>query len=212
MMDIYGSILSPYVARVALAARFKGLKHAVVMPKDGLKSPAFLKLNPLGKMPTLKDGKTVVYESQVILEYMEAKSRKRRLLPANAKAAASARLIAAVFGEYVQAPILALFRQRDPATRNQSVVDAKLAEIAKGLDVAESLIGKPFAAGKFSLADCYALPAVFYLNALLPQFGVTEPLGNRPKLKAYVAKLEKDKLTRGLLHEMTEELKTFRAR
>jgi glutathione S-transferase len=210
-MEIYGSILSPYVCRVALAARFKGIKHTLSMPKDGIKSPAFLKMNPLGKMPTMKDGPLVLFESGVIVEYLEAKSKARRLVPAAAKAAAKARLIAALFAEYVQGPTLALFRQRDPATRDQALVDAKLAEIAKALDTVEAQMGKPFAAGKFSIADCYAVPALFFLNAVLPQFGVADPLGGRPRLAAYAAKLQKDKLTRGALAEMGEALKSFRA-
>ena len=85
-------------------------------------------------------------------------------------------------------------------------------EIAKGLDVAESLIGKPYAAGKFSLADCYAAPALFFLNAFLPRFGLMNALGDRPKLTAYWARLQKDKLTKTVIQEMGEALKAFAAR
>ena len=212
IMDIYGIILSPYVARCILAARFKGIKHALLMPKDGIKSPAYLKMNPLGKMPVMKDGKLVLYESNVVTEYINAKSKKKPLLPAAPKAAAAVRLTVAIFAEYVQPPVLALIKQINPATRDQGLVDAKLMEIAKGLDVAESVIGKPFAAGKFSLADCYAVPALFFLNAFLPRFGVKNPLGDRPKLSAYWAKLQKEKLTRTVLAEMGEGLKAMAAR
>ena len=99
----------------------------------------------------------------------------------------------------------------NPATRDQALVDAKLIEIAKGLDVAEKMIGKPYAAGKVSLADCYALPALFFVHALLPAFGVSSPLSGRPKLSAYWAKLQKDKLTGTVLKEMEQGLKAFRA-
>ena len=92
IMDIYGSILSPFVARCILAARFKGIKHTFSMPKDGIKSPAFLKLNPLGKMPAMKDGKLTLFESSVIAEYINGKSKKKPLVPSAAKAAAKVRL------------------------------------------------------------------------------------------------------------------------
>ncbi|MBL8643625.1 MAG: glutathione S-transferase N-terminal domain-containing protein, partial [Rhodospirillaceae bacterium] len=115
-MDVYGGILSPYVARVVLTARHKGIKHKLKMPEGGLKSPAYLALNPLGKMPALKDGATVLYESAVIVDYLDAKFKKKRIVPAAAKDAAKARLLATVFAEYVQAPTMVLLRQRNPAT------------------------------------------------------------------------------------------------
>ncbi len=210
-MDIYGAILSPYVARVALAARFKGIKHKLVMPKDGTKSPAFLKLNPFGKMPVMKDGATVVYESAVILEYLEAKYKKKRIVPAAAKAGAQARLIGAVFAEYVQGAVFALWQQADPAKRDQTIVDAKMADLNTALDALEKLIAaKPYAAGnKFTIADCYAVPALFFLTALVPRFGVADPLGGRKKLAKYLAKAKKDKLLGGVLSEMDTGLKQW---
>jgi glutathione S-transferase len=211
-MDVYGGILSPYVARVVLTARHKGIKHKLSMPDGGLKSPAFLKMNPLGKIPTIKDGATILYESSVIVDYLDAKYKKNRIVPAKAADGARARLLAAVFAEYVQAPTLALFRQRDPAKRDQAVVDGKLAEIAKGLAVAESLMsGKTWAAGaKLTIADVYAVPCLFFLNALLPGFGVADPVGGRKKLAKYAAAVKKNKLTGGVLSEMGEAMKNFR--
>jgi glutathione S-transferase len=211
-MDIYGMILSPYAARVVLTARHKGIKHKLKMPEGGLKTPEFFALNPLGKIPTIKDGSTVLYESGVIVDYLDAKYKKKRIIPASAKDAAKARLIAMVFAEYVQAPVLTLFRQTNPATRDQKVVEEKLAEVNRGLDVVEKLLsGKSWAAGaKFTIADAYAVPAWFFVNSFLPQFGVASPAGGRKKLTKYVAKLAKDKLTGGVLNEMAEGLKNFR--
>lgn len=211
-MDIYGGILSPFVARVALTARHKGLKHKLKMPEGGLKTSSFLALNPLGKMPALKDGATVLFESSVIVQYLDAKYKNKRVIPANAKDAAKANLIATICGEYIQAPTLSLTRQRDPATRDQKVIEEKLAEINRGLDVLEKLLsGKTWAAGaKFSVADVYAVPCYFFVGAILPSFGVTDPIGKRKKLRKYVAKISKDKLTATVLAEMGEALKSFR--
>ncbi|MDX2143053.1 MAG: glutathione S-transferase family protein [Rhodospirillaceae bacterium] len=211
-MEVYGGILSPYVARVILTARHKGVKHKLTMPPGGLKTPEYLALNPLGKIPTIKDGSTVLYESSVIVDYLDAKYKKKRIVPASAKDAARARLIATVFAEYVQAPTLALFRQRDPATRDQKVVEEKLAEIGRGLDVIEKLLsGKTWAAGaKFTIADVYAVPCWFFVQAMLPQFGVAAPAGGRKKLAKYIAKIQKDKLTATIMNEMGEAMKSFR--
>ena len=208
-MDIYGVVYSPFMARVVLAARYKGIKHKISMPKDGTKTPKFLKMNPLGKVPTLRDGKTIVFESGVIIDYLDAKHKKKPLMPKKAKDVAQTRLIAAIFAEYVQAGAFALWPQADPTKRDQAVVKAALENVKKALDTAEKLIAaKPFAAGaKFSVADCYAVPALFFLHFLLPQFGVTAPLDGRKKLTKYWAKVQKDKLTREILGEMDAGLK-----
>lgn len=211
-MDVYGGILSPYVARVIMTARHKGIKHKLIMPEGGLKAPQFLAMNPLGKIPTIKDGATVLFESSVIVDYLEAKYKKNRIVPAKASDGAKARLLAAVFAEYIQTPTLALFRQRDPKTRDQKIVDGKIAEVTKGLDVAEKLLsGKKFAAGaKLTIADIYAVPCLFFLYALLPAFGVNDPIGGRKKLAKYAAGMKKDKLASGILAEMAEGMKSFR--
>ena len=213
-MDIFGVMYSPFTARVVLAARHKGIKHKLSMPKDGTKTPAYLKLNPLGKAPVMKDGATVLFESGVIVEYLDAKYKKKRIVPTNPKAMAQARLIAALFAEYVQPHIFALWGQADPAKRDQALVDGKLAEINKGLDIIEGrLKAAPYAAGdKFTIADCYAVPVLFWLDALLTPVGVADPLGGRKKLKKYAAKVRKDKLIGGVLAEMAEGLKQMQNR
>lgn len=206
-MDIYALGFSPFAARVILAARFKGFKYKLSFPKDGTKTASFLKLNPLGKAPVLKDGSVVLFESSVIVEYLEAKSKKNRLVPSAAKAAAQTRLIGAMFGDYLQPSIMGLWGQLDPAKRDQRVVDAKLAEISKYLDIIEKMIpGKSYIAGaKPTIADCYAAPALFFLNRFLPLV-VTEPLGGRKKLIKYMAKAKKDKVLGKTLAEMDATL------
>jgi glutathione S-transferase len=211
-MDVYGGILSPYVARVVLTARHKGIKYKLKMPEGGLKSAAYLAMNPLGKMPTIKDGGATLYESSVIVDYLDAKYKKKRVIPASAKDAAKARLLATVFAEYVQVPTMALLRQRNPATRDQKVIEEKLAEIGRALDVVEKLLsGKTWAAGaKFSVADIYAVPCWFFVMTLVPQFGQPDVIGGRKKLGKYIAKITKDKMTSALLAEMGEAMKNFR--
>lgn len=206
-MDIYGLAFSPFAARTILAARFKGLKYKLTMPKDGLKSASYLKMNPLGKAPVLKDGSVVLFESSVIVEYLEAKSKKNRLVPSSAKAAAQVRLIGAMFGDYLQPAIMGLWGQLDPSNRDQSVVSAKLADIAKYLDIIEKMIpGKSYLAGtKPTLADVYGAPALFFLHRFLPLFGA-DPLGGRKKLGKYMAKAKKDKILGTTLTEMDTAL------
>ena len=79
-MKLYGSIISPYVARVVYAARMKGLDLEAEMPANGIKSPEYLQINPLGKMPTLDIGNQAIAESMVILDYLDDAYPQKPLL------------------------------------------------------------------------------------------------------------------------------------
>ena len=75
-LDFYFISGSPFAWRVHLALEYKGIPYRANLLKasDGeLKSPDFLQLNPRGRVPVLRDGKTIVYESVAILAYLEAK-------------------------------------------------------------------------------------------------------------------------------------------
>ena len=210
-MDVYGVIFSPFCARVALAARFKGIKIKLApTPGGGYKTAEYLKINPLGKVPALKDGKFYVYESAVIVEYLEAKSKKKPVVPKKAKDAAVARMIAAVCGDYVQGAVGKLFAHMGP-NPDKTALAAVFAEIDKQLDIAEQVISaKPFAAGaKFTIADVHALPTLGFASLFLPTFGVTKPLGARKKLNSYMAKAKKHKIMGGLLKDMEESFKAW---
>ncbi len=74
--DLYWISGSPNAWRVMLALEFKGLayeSHRLDSGKREHKTPEFIALNPRGKVPVLKDGKFVIYESIAILAYLESK-------------------------------------------------------------------------------------------------------------------------------------------
>ncbi|MDG2320777.1 MAG: glutathione S-transferase family protein [Rhodospirillaceae bacterium] len=211
-MKIYGAILSPYVCRVLLALRHKGIKHEVIMPEGGMKTPEYLAMNPLGKMPTMKDGATTLPESSVIVEYIDTKYPKKAIIPASAKTAAQARLIATISALYVQDNVTALFPQRDPKTRDKALVKAKIADLEKGLDALSHYLDDkgPWAMGKrFTIADCYALPALFFLQLVMPGFGNKDPLAKHKKVKKYWNALKRAPLGKQALKEMKVMAKQF---
>lgn len=212
-ITIYGAALSPFVARVMLACSFKGIDYTLEMPKDGIKSPDFLKLNPFGKIPTIKDGKDVVYESAVIVDYIDAKYKKKKLVPAAAKAGAGARLIATIAAEYVQPGGLSIFRVIRAKSGDQAAIDAAKADVQKGLDVLEGLMsGKKFAAGGSpTIADCFVVPALFFATEVGALAGVTDALGSRSKLKAYWNNIRKNKTVAKLIEAMSNRLKQILA-
>lgn len=211
-MKVYGAILSPYVCRVLLALRYKGVKHDVLMPAGGMKTPEYLAINPMAKMPAIKDGATVLPESSVIVEYIDAKYPKKAIIPGTAKAAANARLIATVSDLYIQAAVSGLFSQRDPKTRNKAAVKASLADLQKGLSVLDGYLvpGGPWAMGKrFTIADCYAFPALFFVTLMTPFFGVKDAFADHKNVKKYWNAMKRDALTKQALKEMKAMAKQF---
>ena len=70
-MKIYGVNLSPFVRKVLSVCSIKGLEyeHESVMP--GTRTPEYLKISPLGKVPALEDGELAISDSSVICEYLE---------------------------------------------------------------------------------------------------------------------------------------------
>jgi glutathione S-transferase len=177
-MQLYGGLASPYVARVVLFARLKGLDLAPQMPEGGLKTPAFLALNPIGKMPTLVDGDAAIIESEVICEYLEDLHPGTGGLPGDAQARARARTLTRIGDLYLSPHVNALFRQMNPATRDAAAVEAAAKGLQAGLGYLEHfLTADPFAAGpQPSLADCALLPNLVVLRATsLPVTGMADP-------------------------------------
>ena len=75
-LELYWGSGSPFAWRVMLTLEVKRLPYEsklLEFSKEDHKSPAYLKLNPRGKVPTLKDGGFVLYESLAIMAYLDRK-------------------------------------------------------------------------------------------------------------------------------------------
>jgi glutathione S-transferase len=76
VIELYWGSGSPFAWRVMLMLEVKRLPYdskLLEFSKDEHKAPAYLKLNPRGKVPTLKDGHYVLYESLAIMSYLDRK-------------------------------------------------------------------------------------------------------------------------------------------
>ena len=75
-IDVYWGSGSPYSWRVLLALEYKGLQynsHVLQFSKQEHKSPQMLALNWRGRVPVLKDGDYVCFESLAVLYYLDLK-------------------------------------------------------------------------------------------------------------------------------------------
>ena len=72
-MKIYGFPLSPFVRKVVVAAREKGLDYELIPANPSEPSEEFLKVSPFSKIPALSDGDFCLADSTAIVTYLDAK-------------------------------------------------------------------------------------------------------------------------------------------
>ncbi|MGB3335960.1 MAG: glutathione S-transferase family protein [Devosia sp.] len=174
----------PFVQRAVIALKEKNVTFEVVYIDLANKPDWFLAISPLGKVPVLKverDGHepAIVFESAVILEYLEETATGARLHPEDALERAQHRSWIE-FGSQLLGDLWKLSAAKD---------DAELATARQGLvsklERLESVVTGPFFAGEqFSLVDAVFAPAFRQLDALetVASIGVTAAL---PKVSAW---------------------------
>jgi glutathione S-transferase len=88
MLKLHYHPLSTFARRVRIALIEKSIKAELVevdMVARAHKSPAYLSLNPYGRVPTLEEDGFVLYESTAILQYLEETHPTPPLVPADAR-------------------------------------------------------------------------------------------------------------------------------
>jgi glutathione S-transferase len=191
-MKLYTVPLSNFGNKSVIAMYEKGLPVEMTPPPgEGTKSVEYRAINPLGKIPCLEIDGTVVAESEVINEFLEDNFPSPPLLPKDAAARARVRFFTRLHDLYLDPPLRFLFGQVDPKTRSPKEIKAKLEEVQATLDLLESRIGTPWAAGEaFTLADCALPPTIWYVEKMLPMFGIREPFAERPKIHSWFRRAE----------------------
>ena len=175
--------LCPYVQRAAIVLGEKGVPFERVDIDLANKPDWFLAISPLGKVPLLKVGDEVLFESTVIAEYLD-ETEAPQLHPADPLTKARHRAWME-FGSAILGDVWALETTPDPA-----VFDAKVALVREKFTRVEAVLGEgPFFAGDaFSLVDAVFAPIfrIFEGFDAVRDLGVFEGL---PKVSAWRAAL-----------------------
>ena len=142
---------------------------------DATERAALLRLWPIGKFPVLRDdarGQTVP-ESSIIIEYLDTHYPGRtRFVPENPELALQARLRDRFYDLYVHLPMQKIMgdRLRAADKRDPHGVEEARAQLKTSYQMIErQMAAGPWAIGDaFSIADCAALPPLFYANMVEP--------------------------------------------
>ena len=89
-MKVYGFPLSPFVRKVLVALKEKGLDAELVPSNPQQPDEEFAAVSPFHKIPAFRDGDFSVADSTAIVTYLEAKYPEPALLPAAPEARARA--------------------------------------------------------------------------------------------------------------------------
>jgi glutathione S-transferase/RNA polymerase-associated protein len=121
MLTLWEHPLSPYAQKVKIALYEKGIPFTAKTPNlFGGTEPEFLESSPRREVPTLIDGDFKIFDSTVILEYIEDRWPDPPLLPASPADRARVRMLEDQCDTYVEAINWGLAEIRSSAARPES--------------------------------------------------------------------------------------------
>lgn len=208
---------SPYSSRCRMVIYAKGLKNIEVFePPGGVYSDAYNAFHPFVKIPLFDlndDASDVLLESDVICEYLDDMDDAVFLKPDDPLLVARMRLLARIADLYVMAPMMTLFKQLDPKTRDTETTGRELSAMMVGYDKLEHFLsGDAYAVGEsLSLADCTLVPTMVLTLDFLPRFDVPSPLETRPRVKTYWEGISGDPVAARVINEIRDKLAEYRA-
>ena len=108
MITLYEHPVSPYAQKVKIALREKGVTFDLVTPAGfgagaGSGPGVFTRASPRGEVPALIDAETSIFDSTIILEYIEERWPTPPLLPQSARERARVRMIEDVMDTHFEA-------------------------------------------------------------------------------------------------------------
>jgi len=164
MIELHGLTLSNYYNKAKLALLEKGVPFTEVKLLTGSKDDAVLACTPLGKVPFLRDeeGRTLC-ESQVIVDYLEARFPTPPLVPADPMAAAKVRELCTFMELYLELVARDLYAQAFfGGTVSEGTKERVKARLQKNIPALQRLLKMaPYAAGSsFTMADLAAFSAL----------------------------------------------------
>jgi len=192
-MKLIGSIGSPYVRKVRIVMAEKKLDYQFVLEDVWATDTTITDANPLGKVPCLiMDGGEALFDSRVIVEYLDTLSPVGKLIPSSGRERAEVKTWEALADGLLDASILARLEatwpgrkdsERSPAwiARQMGKIDDSLIAMDRALAERSNCVGI-----HLSLADIAVGAALGYLDFRFPNIALR---GRHPNLGALYERL-----------------------
>ena len=190
MLKLIGATTSPYVRKVRIVMAEKKLDYAFVQENVWAADTTISQANPLGKVPCLiMEAGEALFDSRVIVEYLDILSPVGRLIPASGRERAEVKTWEALADGLLDAAILARLEAtwagRTEAQRSQVWIDRQLGKVHDSLKAMSTGLGdKPFCSGiHLTLSDIAVGSALGYLDFRFPEIDWRDTHPNLAKLQ-----------------------------
>ena len=175
-MKLIGSTASPYVRKVRVVMAEKKLDYRFQEENVWSEETAISTANPLGKVPCLvMEGGEAVFDSRVIVEYLDTLSPVGKLIPGTGRERAEVKTWEALADGVLDAGVLARLEAtwagRQDGERSQAWMARQLGKVRAGLQAMSQGLGdKPFCSGiHLSLSDIAVGCALGWLEFRFPE-------------------------------------------
>ncbi|HJS77234.1 MAG TPA: glutathione S-transferase N-terminal domain-containing protein [Burkholderiales bacterium] len=191
-MKLLASLASPYTRKVRIVLAEKKIDCDMELVDVAPVDNPVNRHNPLGKIPTLLlDDGTALYDSRVIVEFLDGKSPISRLIPDDLRDRVAVRRLEALADGVLDAGLLVRYESLRPENeRSQAWTDKQLARMKRGMaQMASEVAERPWCHGeRYSLADIALGCCLGWLDFRKP--GGVDWLAEYPGLAKHYQKLK----------------------
>ena len=137
-MILYSAPPSPFGRKIKIALSCLGLTSEVTIEPTNTMDPAdnLRSINPLGKIPTLVANDMVIFDSRVILEYLDSEAGGGKIIPKSNDERFKVLSLAALADGIIDAAILIVYeaRLRPAGMQVESFIEYQREKIIRGLE------------------------------------------------------------------------------
>ncbi len=198
VMALFSGDLDPYSHRVRIVLAEKGINVDIISVELDKKPEDLIDLNPYGSVPTLVDRDLVLYNSHVIMEYLDERFPHPPLMPVDPVSRARNRLMFYRIERdlYANVDYIMHGTEKQGAKARKELRDSLLS-------ISPIFAQKPFfLSDEFSLVDCAMAPLLWRL----PIFGIDLPKQAAPLID-YADRLFRREYFRASLTESERDLR-----
>lgn len=200
VISLYSDPLDPYSHQVRIVLAEKGVTVDIINVDFNNKCEDLYDLNPYGTLPTLVDRDLILYESRIILEYLDERFPHPPLMPVYPVARAETRRMIFRIEQdwYSKMKIILNSKDTEANQARKEIVDTLL-------NIAPVFANKLyFLSDEFSLMDCWLAPLLWRLDSLQIEL----PSGTKA-IQDYAKRLFMRESFRASLTDPERELRAF---
>jgi len=173
-MKLIGSLASPFVRKVRVVLAEKKLDYGYELENVWTAETRIHLSNPLGKVPCLiMDDGSALYDSRVIVEYLDTLTPVCKLLPPNGRDRADVKVWEALADGVLDAAVLVRLEKtlRPEAQQSAAWMERQMVKVHAGLAIMSVNLGEtPFCKGNYyTLADVAVGACLGWLEFRFPE-------------------------------------------